>query len=417
MVGQTIAEKVFSEKVGQSASAGDYVIAPIDCAMLAEGFAAVWMHMQAAGWSRVWDRRKIVVVLDHYVPANTERVARYHKMMRDAVKKLNLPFFYGEGAGIGHQVLMEKGHARPGDLIVGADSHTCTYGALGAASTGIGFAEMAYVLAKGQLWFRVPESVRLVLKGRLPDRTTSKDILLAIAGQYGTEVAQYKSVEFIGDGADALSVESRMTMSNMAVEIGAKFGIFCADDKTRAYLHGRGERAVRRLEGDENARYLMTYEMDVRHLEPQVACPHSVGNVKPVGHVEGKPIHQAVLGSCTNGRLEDLRLAAEILRGRQVDPGVRLYVYPASRETYLRSIEENLLETLVEAGAIICNPCCGPCFGGHVGLMDAGEVCISSTNRNFRGRMGHPDADIYLASPATVAASALKGAIADPRKV
>lgn len=416
-MGQTIAEKVLSSKADRFVRAGEYVTAPVDCAMMPEGFALVWMHLNAAGWSKVWDPQKIVVVLDHYIPANSERVAAGHQMIRNAVKSLNLPFYYGEGAGISHQVMMEKGHVRPGDLIVGADSHTTSYGALGAASTGIGFSEMAFVLAKGELWFRVPETVRMVLTGDLPDRVTSKDILLYIAGTYGTEVAQYKSIEFVGEGAEALSVQSRMTISNMAVEIGAKFGLFNADDKTLEYLKGRGKKSMNRLAGDPDASYRETYEVEVGSLEPQVACPHSVSNVKPVSEVQGKPVNQAMLGSCTNGRFEDLKMAADLVAGHQVDPFVRFYVYPASREVYMQAMDAGVLKVLSEAGAIICNPCCGACFGGHVGLLGAGEVCISSTNRNFRGRMGSPEAEVYLASPATVAASALKGVITDPREV
>ena len=416
-MGQTIAEKVFSRKAGRSVKAGEYVTAPVDRAMLNEAFALSWIHLNAAGLSKIWDPKKVVVVLDHFVPANSERNASIHALIRGTAKALNLESYYGEGEGIAHQVMMEKGHARPGDLIVGSDSHTCSYGALGAAATGIGTTEMAYVLAKGELWFLVPETIRMVLTGRLSERVASKDILLHIAGTYGTEVAQYKSIEFVGQGAEALTIESRMTMSNMAVEIGAKFGLFNADDKTLAYLKGRGEGALDRIAGDGDASYLATYEIDVSGLGPQVACPHSVGNVKSVSEVQGKPVNQAVLGSCTNGRLEDLKAAAEILKGRRVDPSTRLLVYPASRDVYLQAMEEGVLKDLAEAGGIICNPSCGPCFGGHVGLMSKGEVCISSTNRNFKGRMGSPEAEVYLASPATVAASALKGMIADPREV
>jgi 3-isopropylmalate/(R)-2-methylmalate dehydratase large subunit len=313
--------------------------------------------------------------------------------------------------------MIEKGHARPGTLVVGTDSHTCSYGALGAAGTGIGITEMAYVLARGELWFKVPETVRFVLSGSLPELVSSKDIMLCIAGRFGAEVAQYKSVEFVGETADALSIEQRITMSNMGVEIGAKFGFFNVDEKTLAYLDGRIEGEAVPLSADSDAGYLATHEVDVSVLEPQVACPHSVDNVKPIGQVVGTPINQAVLGSCTNGRIEDLRVAAEILKGRSVDPYTRLYVYPASREVYQKAIESGALQILSEAGAVICNPSCGPCFGGYAGLLAPGEKCISSTNRNFKGRMGSPDAEVYLASPATVAASAIKGVITDPREV
>jgi 3-isopropylmalate/(R)-2-methylmalate dehydratase large subunit len=414
---QTIAEKVFSAKVGRSVTAGEYVTATVDRAMLHEAFALSWMQLMAVGKSTVWDRERVVVILDHYVPATTERTASVHALIRNAVKALDLPYYYGEAAGIGHQVMMEKGHVRPGDLIVGADSHTCTYGALGAAATGIGTTEMAYVLASGELWFLVPPTIAMVLKGRLPPRVTSKDLILFLAGKYGTEVAQYKSVEFIGDGAQGLSVESRMTMSNMAVEIGAKFGLFNADEKTLAYLEGRGGGRAAPLSADPGAHYEATYEIDLGGLAPQVACPHSVANVKPVNEVEGTPVHQAVLGSCTNGRFEDLEAAAVILNGKKINPATRLFVYPASREVLLRAMDQGVLRILTEAGAILCNPSCGPCFGGHAGLLAAGETCISSTNRNFKGRMGSAEAEVYLASPATVAASALKGAITDPRSV
>ena len=416
-MGQTIAEKVFSAKVGRQVSAGEYVTAPVDGAMLHEAFALSWAQLTAAGKDKVWDREKVVVILDHYVPAGTERAAAIHTLIRSAVKALDLPYYYGESAGVGHQVMMEKGHVRPGDLIVGADSHTCTYGALGAAGTGIGTTEMAYVLATGQLWFLVPPTIAIVLKGRLAERISSKDIILSITAKYGTEVGQYKSMEFIGDGAESLSVESRMTVSNMAVEVGAKFGFFNADEKTLAYLEGRVTGQVYPLRADPDARYDAVYEIALGDVEPLVACPHSVGNVKPVGEVAGTPVHQALLGSCTNGRYEDLKIAAEILKGRKVHPATRLLVYPASREVQLRAMEDGALRTLIEAGAILCNPSCGPCFGAHAGLLAAGESCISSTNRNFKGRMGSAEAEVYLASPATVAASALKGAVADPRSV
>jgi len=416
-MGQTIAEKIFSSKVGRAVRPGEYVIAPIDCAMLHEAFAMSWLQLVGAGVSQIWDPAKVVVLFDHYIPAPTERLASAHMMIRSAVQSMQIKSYYGEREGICHQVMMEKGHVRPGSLIVGTDSHTCTYGALGAAGTGLGTTEMAYVLAKGELWFMIPETIRFVLKGRLPQGVTSKDIILYIAGKFGTEVAQYKAVEFVGEVADALSVESRITISNMAVEIGAKFGFFNADQKTLDYLSGRVNGAVKTIAADPDAHYQATHELDLSQLEPQVACPHSVGNVKPVREVKGIPVHQAILGSCTNGRFEDLQAAAEILKGRRLGPFTRLYVYPASREVYLKAMEKGVLKILSEAGAVICNPSCGPCFGAHTGLLAPGETCISSTNRNFKGRMGSAEAEVYLGSPATVAASALKGVITDPREV
>lgn len=416
-MGQTLAEKIFSAKLNRKVEAGEYVVAPIDCALLHESFALSWLELLKAGVGEIRHPGKVVVVLDHYVPAPSERLAVAQKMIREVVRAQRIEAYFGEGEGICHQVMMEKGRVWPGALIVGADSHTTSYGALAAAGTGIGTTEMAYVLARGELWFMVPPTLRFVLRGELPERVASKDILLHIAGSFGVEVAQYRSVEFSGEGADALSIESRMVMSNMAVELGAKFGLFAFDYKTRDYLAGRLEGEPAALGADEDASYEAVHEVDVRGLEPQLACPHSVGNVKPVREAGGRAVHQAVLGSCTNGRCEDLEIAAEILKGRSIAPFTRLYVYPASREVYLKAMKRGTLETLSEAGAIVCNPSCGPCFGGHTGLLAPGEVCIASTNRNFRGRMGSANAEIYLASAATVAASALRGAITDPREV
>jgi 3-isopropylmalate/(R)-2-methylmalate dehydratase large subunit len=411
-----MAEKIFSAKVGRPVKAGEYVTAPVDCAMLHEGFALSWLQLMGAGISEIWDPKKVVVLFDHYIPAPTERLATAHMMIRNAVESAGITSFYGEREGICHQVMMEKGHVRPGYLIVGTDSHTCTYGALGAAGTGIGTTEMAYVLARGELWFLVPETVRFLLKGSPGRLVFPKDVILSIAGKFGTEVAQYKAVEFVGPGADAIDIEGRITMSNMAVEIGAKFGFFNADEKTLGFLAGRVEGAST-FAADPDARYAATYEIDFSAIEPQVACPHSVGNVKPVGEVKGVRIHQAILGSCTNGRYSDLQIAAKILKGNSVHPSVRLYVYPASRQVYLQAVRDGLVTTFLEAGAIMCNPSCGPCFGAHTGLLAPGEACISSTNRNFKGRMGSADAEVYLASPATVAASAIRGEITDPREV
>jgi 3-isopropylmalate/(R)-2-methylmalate dehydratase large subunit len=414
-MGQTMAEKIFSAKMGRPVKAGEYVVAPVDCAMLHEGFAMSWLQLMGAGVTKIWDPNKVVVLFDHYIPAPTERLATAHMMIRNAVSSAGIEAFYGEREGICHQVMIEKGHVRPGDLIVGTDSHTCTYGALGAAGTGIGTTEMAYVLARGELWFMVPQTVRFLLKGTLGQKVFAKDIILSIAGKYGTEVAQYMAAEFAGSGAEAIDIEGRITISNMAVEIGAKFGFFHADKKTLAYLKGRaGE--VAEISADSDARYAASHEIDLSELEPQVACPHSVGNVKPVSELKSVQIHQAILGSCTNGRYSDLKAAAEILKGKTIPSSVRLYVYPASREIYLKAATDGLVQIFLEAGAILCNPSCGPCFGAHTGLLAPGEVCISSTNRNFKGRMGSSEADVYLASPATVAASAVRGEITDPRE-
>jgi len=300
-------------------------------------------------------------------------------------------------------------------LIVGTDSHTPTYGALGAAGTGIGFSEMAYVLATGELWFRVPETIRFEISGELSPLVMSKDVILYIAGTYTAEVAQYRSIEFTGPTAGKMSIASRMTMSNMSAEIGAKFGFFEPDETTTAYLKEITDQPFTPLKADADALYEQTYRTDVTGLEPQVAIPYSVDNVKSISEVEDVVINQAVLGSCTNGRLEDLQVAADILKGRVVHPAVRLLVVPASKTVYRKALESGLLNVFLEANAIICNPSCGPCFGQHMGQLAAGEICVASINRNFKGRMGSNEAKVYLASPATVAASAIEGKIVDPR--
>jgi 3-isopropylmalate/(R)-2-methylmalate dehydratase large subunit len=416
LLAQTIAEKILSSKIGRPVKAGEYVVAPVDCAMLHEAFAMSWLQLMGAGISEIWDPKKVVVLFDHYVPAPTERLATAHMMIRSAVKAAGIKSYYGEREGICHQVMIEKGHVRPGSLIVGTDSHTCTYGALGAAGTGIGTTEMAYVLARGELWFMVPETVQFRLSGKLGEKVYAKDVILGIAGKYGTEVAQYKAIEFTGPAASRMEVEGRITISNMAVEIGAKFGFFDADEKTIRFL-SKVDGGVSKISADCDANYSAVHEFDLSVLEPQVACPHSIDNVKPAAEVKGVQIHQAILGSCTNGRFTDLKAAAEILKGKKIPSSVRMYVYPASREVYLRAVREGIVETLLEAGAVICNPTCGPCFGAHTGILAPGETCISSTNRNFKGRMGSSESEIYLASPATVAASALRGEITDPREV
>ncbi|MHA1607016.1 MAG: 3-isopropylmalate dehydratase large subunit [Candidatus Freyarchaeota archaeon] len=415
-MGMTMAEKVLARASGrEEVTPGEYVTASIDCAMVHEGLAAVYVTLLGAGISSVWDPDRIVAVLDHAVPAPNERYANIHKLVREAVKKLGIKNYYGERAGICHQVMVERGHVAPGMLIVGTDSHSTTYGALGAAGTGIGFTEMAYVFATGKLWFRVPETIRFELEGELPYRVSAKDVILYLIGKYSSEAAQYKAVEFAGSVAEELSIDGRMTISNMAMEMGAKFAFFEPDGKTVKYLEGVVE-GGEALKADGDAEYEEVYRENLSGLEPQVAAPFTVDNVYPVSKFEGKRVDQGVIGSCTNGRIEDLRVAAEILDGREVHPDVRLLVIPASWKIYREALEEGILTTLIEAGAIICNPGCGPCFGAHMGLLASGETCIASINRNFRGRMGSYDAEVYLASPATVAASCVEGKIADPRR-
>jgi 3-isopropylmalate/(R)-2-methylmalate dehydratase large subunit len=415
-MGATIAQKILARASGRAeVEPGQYVTANIDLAMMTDQMYAVFSMLVEAGIKSIWDPNKVVCLLDHYAPSPTVESAEVGKKTREVVKAFNIKNFYGQRAGIAHQVLPERGWILPGELIVATDSHTTTYGAFGAAGTGIGISEMAYVLTTGTLWFKVPETIKFHMQGKLQPGVMSKDLILYIAGKYSTEVAQYKSVEFTGQVAQEMSLASRMTMSNMAVEIGAKFGFFEPDEKVTQYLTHRTDKSFDLLKADEEAIYERIYEMDVSALEPQVSVPFAVGNVKPIYEVGEVRVDQAVLGSCTNGRLEDLRIAAKILEGREVHPDTTLLVIPASAEVYKEALNEGILSALIEAGGVICNPGCGPCFGAHMGLLASGETCVASINRNFKGRMGSPESKVYLASPATVAASAIEGKIADPR--
>lgn len=416
-MGKTLAEKILARASKRDeVRSGEYVTADIDLAMNTDQLYLVYRILSEAGIKKVWDPNKVVSLIDHYSPPPTVESAEIGKKIREAVKSLGIKNFYDQRAGVAHQVLPENGWILPGQLIVATDSHTTTYGAFGAAGTGIGVSEMAYVLSTGRLWFMVPQTIKFYISGRLKPRVMSKDIILHIAGRYSIEVAQYKSVEFDGPMVKEMSLESRMTMSNMAVEIGAKFGLFEPDEKVTHYLFQRTDKSFQILRPDKDASYEGIYEIDVSDLEPQIAFPFSVGNVRSISEIGEIKINQAILGSCTNGRLEDLKVAAEILKGKMVNPDTRLLVIPASTEVYKEAISEGIISTFIDSGAIICNPSCGPCFGAHMGLLASGERCVASINRNFKGRMGSPEAEVYLASPATVAASAIEGKIADPRK-
>ena len=415
---RTIAEKILARASGRDeARPGDYVTAEIDLVMSHELLANVIERLAGTDFSSVWDRERIVVPLDHWAPAPNPGAAEIHKRIREFAREQEIKHFYDVGEGVCHLLLPERGHVRPGELIVGTDSHTTTYGALGAAGTGVGHTEMAYVLATGKLWFRVPETIRIEIEGELPEHVYSKDVMLMIAGELGTEVAQYKSIEYAGSAVEGMSVESRMVLSNMAVELGAKFGFCPVDDKVIGYVKARTDRPFEPVFADEGAEYAAVYQFDVSTLSPQVACPHSVDNVKDITEVEGLPIDQFFLGSCTNGKYEDLKIAAEILRGERVHPSSRMIIIPATKGVYRRALEEGLIELFLDAGALVANPGCGACFGGGMGVLAPGERCLATTNRNFKGRMGSPDSEVYLASPATVAASAVQGRIADPRRV
>lgn len=416
-MGTTMAEKILARASGSaSVQPGEFVVAKIDLAMTHEALRGVYPVAKEAGVKKIWDPERVVNLMDHWVPPPTIQAAENQRLIRRGIKELGIRYAYGENAGICHQVLPEKGFVVPGELIVGTDSHTVTYGAFGAAATGIGFSEMAYVFATGELWFRVPETIKIAMEGDLAPMVMSKDILLYLAGKYSTEVAQYKAIEFTGSAAKEMSIASRMTMSNMSVELGAKFGFFEPDEKTVEFLKGRTKKHYEMIKADEGASYEAIFKVDVSQIEPQVAFPPDVSNVKPISQVGDIPVNQAFLGSCTNGRIEDLAIAARILKGKRISPDLRLLVIPASWEVYREALKSGILETLIDAGAIICNSNCGPCFGATMGILAAGERCIASTNRNFKGRMGSTDSEVYLASPATVAASALEGKISDPRQ-
>jgi 3-isopropylmalate dehydratase large subunit len=392
----TFAEETLSRASGEEARAGNIVNANVDYAMSHDNAALVIKKFREIGKDTVWDSGKIIIILDHRTPANTIKTAEGHHSIREFVKEQGINNFYDINRGICHQVMIEEGFASPGRLMVGTDSHTTSYGAAGAFSTGIGATEMAAVWATGKIWLKVPESYRVVIEGDLPEMVFSKDIILNVIRHLRSDGANYKACEFYGT-VEKMSTSSKIVISNMSMEMGAKAAVF----------------PPREYDGP----YEKEFEFDISNLSPQVACPHTVDNVKDIREVQGKKINQAVLGSCTNGRLEDLRIAASIIEDRKVAEGTRMLVFPASINIYKDALKEGLLEAFIEAGALVLNPGCGPCLGAHEGILAAGEVAIASTNRNFRGRMGSRDSEVYLASPATVAASALKGEITDPRRL
>lgn len=415
---QTLAQRILARASRRDhVTPGEIVTAHVDLAMSHDNAALVSRRFKELGAPKVWDPSKIVIPLDHRIPAPDIKTATNHRDIRTFVAEQGIEHFYDIKEGICHQVLPEKGHVVPGSLIVGTDSHTTTYGAFGAFASGIGATEMAGVWATGTVWLQVPETIRFRFDGRLGHGVYAKDLALRIIGDRGTDGADYAALEFTGPTMSRLSVDSRMTLSNLAMEMGAKAGIAETDPKTDAWLSGRVPDGWEPVIAEEDAPVAETVDMDVDALRPQVACPHRVDNVKPVDEVVGTTFQQAFLGTCTNGRLEDLAIAARILEGEKVPDAVRLLVTPASAEVYRAAMRAGYLETFSEAGAVILNPGCGPCLGGHQGVMAPGEVALTTTNRNFRGRMGSPDAQVYLASPATVAASVLYGELVDPTEV
>ena len=419
----TIAEKVLARASGEDdLSPGKIVNASVDRAMSHDTTALVLKQFGQIGAGKIWDPDRVVVVLDHRVPANTVESAHSHTLVRKVVKHQGIKTFYDVGEGIGHILMMEKGHVIPGELIVATDSHTTSYGALGALGTGIGATEMASVWATGELWLKVPPTIKISYRGKLPGNISGKDLILHTLGKLGAEFANYKALEFSGEVTRALPVDDRITICNMSVEMGAKFATVPYDSITEEFFRTNFPQVPDNidkniLQADPDAEYHDFREFDISGLEPQVACPPSVDDVKPAGDVAGIEFQQALLGTCTNGSLSDLEIASKYLKGNRIHKNVRMYVVPGSRKIYLDALRKGLIEIFIRSGCVILNPGCGPCMGAHLGLLAPGEVALSTSNRNFRGRMGSPEAKIYLASPATVAASALSGTITPPWEV
>ena len=421
-MGMTLTEKILARASSASlVRPGDIVRAKVDFVFASDATMPLTvLELQRMGVERVFDAAKAGIVCDHFVPNATVASAGQTKVLRDFARKQGLIRYYeaghGGNFGVEHALLPEEGVVRPGMVIMGGDSHTTTYGALGAFASGFGSTDIAAAMALGETWLRVPETIRFVYSGKLPAWVGAKDLILYTIGDIGVSGALYRTMEFVGPVIRSLSVDQRMTMCNMAVEAGAKNAVMAVDGATIQYLSELGI-AAEPLDSDPDATYFREYSYDVTHMEPQVACPSSPDNVRKLSQVAGTPLDAVFIGSCTNGRIEDLRVAAEILGGKQVASNLRLLVIPATQEVYLQAMREGLLATLAEAGAAVSVPTCGPCFGGHMGLVAAGERIISTSNRNFQGRMGHPDSQVYLASPAVAAASAVAGHIAHPDEI
>ncbi len=415
-MGQTFSEKILGKKAGKKVKAGEVITVSPDYYLSHDNASAIIGEFKKLGVRAVKAPSKIVIILDHIVPAAAEKYAQNHKIIREFVAEQHILNFFDIQHGVCHQVLSEASFALPGKVIMGSDSHTTTYGAFGAFSAGVGRTEVASIWATDEIWLRVPETLKIELSGKLGRGISAKDVILKVIGDHGADRANYMAVEFTGSASRDFSLASRMVLANMAAEMGAKNGYFEPDEKTLGWLEKRARADYDIVTSDADAVYEAVLSYDVSGIEPQVACPHTVDNVKPVTAVEGKKFQQALIGTCTNGRLEDLEVAAKILKGKKIHPHVRALVLPASREVYLEALKKGILEVLSEAGCVILNPGCGPCLGAHEGILAPGEVVLSTSNRNFKGRMGSRDSEIFLASPATVAASALEGQITDPRK-
>ena len=419
-MGMTMTQKILAAHAGlESVKAGDLIEAKLDLVLGNDVTTPVAIDVfEKAGFTRVFDKDKIAIVLDHYTPCKDIKSAQLCKTARDFARRFDITHFYDVGqVGIEHALLPEKGIVGPGELIIGADSHTCTYGALGTFSTGVGSTDMAAGMAAGENWFKVPSAIKVVLTGKLRPWVSGKDVILHLIGSIGVDGALYKSLEFTGEGVAELSMDDRFTIANMAIEAGAKNGIFPVDEKTIEYITGRVNRPWTAYEADADAEYERVVEIDLSALESTVALPHLPSNTRTVREVAGMHIDQVVIGSCTNGRISDLRVAAQILKGRRVAEGVRCIVIPATQDVYMQCLTEGLTQTFIEAGCAVSTPTCGPCLGGHMGCMCEGERAVTTTNRNFVGRMGHVKSEVVLASPAVAAASAVKGCIASPEEL
>ncbi len=419
-MGMTMTQKILAAHAGlDKVEAGQLIEAKLDMVLGNDVTTPVAIHeMEKFNNQEVFDKDKIAMVLDHFTPNKDIKSAEHCKCVRQYAAEHNITNFFDVGeVGIEHALLPEKGLVVAGNAVIGADSHTCTYGALGAFSTGVGSTDMAAGMATGKAWFKVPSAIKFVLTGKPAEWISGKDIILHIIGMIGVDGALYKSMEFVGDGIQYLSMDDRFTMANMAIEAGGKNGIFPVDDETIAYMKEHSTKEYTVYEADEDAEYDETYTIDLSQLKPTVAFPHLPENTRTIDEVGDVKIDQVVIGSCTNGHISDLRIAAEIMKGRKVAKGLRVIIIPATQAIYLQAMEEGLLKTFIESGAIVSTPTCGPCLGGHMGILAAGERAVATTNRNFVGRMGHVESEVYLASPAVAAASAITGKISGPAEV
>ena len=419
-MGMTMTQKILAAHAGlDNVKTGQLIEAKLDLVLGNDITTPVAVtEFKKFGVDNVFSKSQIAIVPDHFTPNKDIKAAEQVKYIREFAKEKEIENFFEVGEmGIEHCLIPEKGLAVAGDVVIGADSHTCTYGALGAFSTGIGSTDMAAGMATGQCWFKVPSAIKFVLKNKPAKWVSGKDIILHIIGMIGVDGALYKSMEFVGDGLKYLSMDDRFTMANMAIEAGGKNGIFSVDEKTEEYLNEHASREWKKYEADSDAEYDEVYEIDLGTLRPTVSFPHLPDNTRTIDNVGDVDIDQVVIGSCTNGRMSDLRVARDIMKGKKVKKGIRFILFPGTQKIYLQALEEGIIKDLVEAGAVVSTPTCGPCLGGHMGILAAGERAVSTTNRNFVGRMGHVESEVYLASPAVAAASALTGKITDPELV